>query len=75
MVAEDNYRLKANMSGMNPDNFQKVVDEGGHYQYMFNTLQLNHGTVGGTQNIFSDIAQLAGDSQYRLELVQFDCGF
>lgn len=53
MVAEDNYRLKANMSGMNPAAFWKVVDEGGHYQYMFNTLQLN---VGEGQ--FSDVAQL-----------------
>ena len=55
MVAEDNYRLKANMSGMNPKAFWKVVDEGGHYQYMFNMLQLN---VGEGQ--FSDIAQMAG---------------
>ena len=55
MVAEDNYRLKANMSGMNPKAFWKVVDEGGHYQYMFNMLQLNVG-----DGHFSDIAQLAG---------------
>ncbi|MEL6590610.1 MAG: VCBS repeat-containing protein, partial [Bacteroidota bacterium] len=34
MVAEDNYRLKANMSGMNPQSFWKVVNQGGHYQYM-----------------------------------------
>lgn len=53
MVAEDNYRLKANMSGMNPDKFWKVVDDGGHYQYMFNTLQLNNGDLS-----FSDVAQL-----------------
>ena len=55
MVAEDNFRLKANMSGMNPDNFWKVVRGGGHYQYMFNTLLLNRG-----QNTFSDLAQYAG---------------
>ena len=54
MVAEDNYRLKANMSGMNPDKFWKVVEEGGHYQYMFNTLQVNNGDLA-----FSDIAQLS----------------
>ncbi len=53
MVAEDNYRLKANMSGMNPKAFWKVVDEGGHHQYMFNMLQLNIG-----EGQFSDIAQL-----------------
>lgn len=55
MVAEDNYRLKANMSGMNPDKFWKVVEEGGHYQYMFNTLQVNNGDLS-----FSDIAHLGG---------------
>ncbi|WP_020567186.1 VCBS repeat-containing protein [Neolewinella persica] len=55
MVAEDNYRLKANMSGMNPEAFQQVLDAGGHYQYMFNSLQLNRG-----KGQFSEIAQLAG---------------
>jgi hypothetical protein len=55
MVAEDNYRLKANMSGMNPASFGKVVNDGGHYQYMFNALQLNRG-----QGQFSEIAQLSG---------------
>ncbi|MDX2246823.1 MAG: VCBS repeat-containing protein [Bacteroidia bacterium] len=55
MVAEDNYRLKANMSGMNPKAFWKVVNEGGGFQYMFNNLHLNTG--GG---YLSDIAQLGG---------------
>lgn len=55
MVAEDNFRLKSNMSGMNPDSFWQVVENGGHYQYMYNTLQLNNGN--GT---FSDIAQFTG---------------
>ena len=53
MVAEDNYRLKTNMSGMNPRAFWKVVNDGGHYQYMFNTLQLNVG-----EGHLSDVAQL-----------------
>ncbi len=53
MVAEDNYRLKANMSGMNPSSFWKVVKDGGHHQYMFNTLHYNNGDAR-----FSDIAQL-----------------
>ena len=57
MAAEDNYRSKANMSGMNPAAFWKVVNEGGHYQYMFNTLQLNRGKA-----VFSEIGQLAGIS-------------
>lgn len=55
MAAEDNYRLKSNMSGMNPKAFWKVVNEGGHYQYMFNMLHLNQG-----DGYLSDIAQLAG---------------
>ncbi|MBK7408160.1 MAG: VCBS repeat-containing protein [Saprospirales bacterium] len=57
MVAADNYRLKANMGGMNPEKFQALADAGFHYQYMFNMLQLNNGT--GT---FSEIAQMAGIS-------------
>ncbi len=57
MAAEDNIRLKSNMSGMNPKNFWKVVNNGGHYQYMFNTLQLSNGN--GT---YSEIAELANIS-------------
>lgn len=57
MAAEDNYRLKANMGGMNPDNFWSIVNNGWNYQYMFNTLQLNLGN-----NSFSEISQLAGVS-------------
>ncbi len=57
MVAADNARLKNNMSGMNPLRFWQSVKNGQHYQYMFNTLQLNNGN--GT---FSDIAQLSGVS-------------
>ncbi len=53
MVAEDNFRLKSNMSGMNISAFWKVVNGGGHYQYMFNTFQRNNGN-----NTFSDIAQI-----------------
>uniref|UniRef100_A0A2B4R5J8 1-deoxy-D-xylulose-5-phosphate synthase n=1 Tax=Stylophora pistillata TaxID=50429 RepID=A0A2B4R5J8_STYPI len=55
MVAEDNYRLKANMSGMNPKSFWRVKEKGGHYQYMFNTFFLNRGN-----HYFTDIAQLTG---------------
>lgn len=57
MVAEDNFRLKANMSGMNPQSFWTVVDKGGHYQYMFNAMHLNNDGKN-----FSDIAQLTGMS-------------
>ncbi len=57
MVAEDNYRQKANMGGMYPEVFWKLVNNGGHYQYMFNTLQLNYGNEH-----FGNIGQMAGVS-------------
>ncbi|WP_051315572.1 VCBS repeat-containing protein [Arenibacter certesii] len=62
MVAEDNYRLKANMGGMNPQEFWNIVNLGGHYQYMFNTLQLNNGADADGNLRFSEIGQLAGMS-------------
>jgi hypothetical protein len=55
MVAEDNFRNKTNMSGMNPAQFWSIAKKGGHYQYMFNTLQLNNGN-----GLFSDVALMAG---------------
>ena len=55
MVAEDNYRIKTNMSGMSTEKFHKAVNDGLHYQYMMNTLQMNNGN--GT---FSEVSQLAG---------------
>tara|TARA_R110000796_G_scaffold138185_1_gene254256 strand:+ start:9319 stop:12645 length:3327 start_codon:yes stop_codon:yes gene_type:complete len=57
MVAEDNYGIKTSMSGMNPKAFQHAVNNGFHYQYMYNALQMNNGN--GT---FGDLAQLAGIS-------------
>lgn len=67
MAAEDNFRVKANMSGMNPETFWNLYDQGGHYQYMYNSLQLNNGTLGdkaiGNEHLsFSDIAQISGTS-------------
>lgn len=57
MVAEDNFRQKSNMSGMDVNAFMKVVEDGGGYQYMYNTLQLNNGNA-----TFSNIAQYSGMS-------------
>ncbi|MFT4545177.1 MAG: hypothetical protein ACI9EQ_001647 [Bacteroidia bacterium] len=58
MVAEDNYRSKANMSGMNPEKFYRLASEGEHYQYMFNSLQINNGN-----GLYSEAGQLAGISK------------
>lgn len=56
MAANDHIRSKTLMKSMNPANFKYFVEElNFHYQYMFNTLQLNNGN-----NTFSDIANLAG---------------
>lgn len=57
MSATDHYRSKTNMGSMDPDEFKETVDSGGHYQYMFNSLQLNNGTGN-----FSEIGQIAGIS-------------
>lgn len=54
MVAEDNYRNKTNMSGMNPEKFWALANAGFHHQYMFNTLQVNNGN-----GRFSEVAQLS----------------
>ncbi len=55
MMAEDHKRIKTNMGGMQPEKFWQIVNNGGHYQYMFNTLQRNNGN--GT---FSELGQLGG---------------
>ncbi len=55
MTASDNYRQKVNMNDMNPQKFWYAVDNGLHYQYMINTLQLNLG-----HEKFSEIAFMAG---------------
>ena len=57
MVAEDNRRMKENLGGFDKKAFDFFIDLGFHYQYMFNTLQLNHGN-----DTYSEIAHLAGIS-------------
>ena len=62
MVAQDNYGIKTSMSGMNPELFNQHVEAGLHYQYMYNSLQLNNGVSHNNTPMFSDIAQISGVS-------------
>ena len=57
MVAEDNYREKTTMRPMSRDKFYYAVEDGFHYQYMHNALQLNRGEMH-----FSNISKFAGVS-------------
>ncbi|MCH8329972.1 MAG: VCBS repeat-containing protein [Bacteroidetes bacterium] len=57
MMAEDNYRQKANMASMEPEKFWGLVSMKYHHQYMRNTLQLNYG-----DNKYGEIGQLSGIS-------------
>lgn len=63
MVAEDNYRNKTMMRGMDRSKFYYAVEDGYHYQYMINTLQMNNGTLerqGQNQQLtFSEVGQMA----------------
>jgi hypothetical protein len=55
MVAADHYRAKTNMKSMDPETFWKAVDDGQHYQYMVNTMQMNNGN-----NSFSEVGLMLG---------------
>ncbi|MFY0624912.1 MAG: VCBS repeat-containing protein [Reichenbachiella sp.] len=61
MVGENNYDIKTSMSGMNPQQFYTLVDQGLHHQYMYNCLQTNMGVLNGIPQ-FSDQAQMQGVS-------------
>ena len=55
MAPSDHIKSKVFMASMDTKKFNSFVDNGMHYQYMLNTLQLNNG-----DNTFSEIGQLAG---------------
>ena len=59
MNPADNYRNKVNMASMNIPLFWAQVENGLHYQYMHNVLQLNSGLVDGVPQ-FSDVSQITG---------------
>ncbi|NNF01788.1 MAG: VCBS repeat-containing protein, partial [Bacteroidia bacterium] len=58
MNSDDHLRSKRMMATMSTMNFQQLVKNGYHYQYMINTLQYNNGL-----GMYSEIAQLAGISK------------
>ncbi len=62
MAPEDNQRSKANMASMNPQLFWETVNVGFHYQYMYNSLQLNRGVNKDNLPVFSNVAWIAGVS-------------
>ncbi|MGE5944464.1 MAG: CRTAC1 family protein [Flavobacteriales bacterium] len=64
MMSEHNYDIKTSMSGMNPARFYDLEERGLHYQYMYNTMQLNNGIANTNDQIplFSDVAQMNGVS-------------
>lgn len=55
MAFSDHVRSKRNMAAMSTEKFVSMVQNGKHYQYMVNTLQLNNGN-----HTFAEVAQLAG---------------
>ncbi len=60
MAPEDNKRAKENMSTMNSEDFEEMVNEGLHYQYRYSTLQLNRGIMENGLPFFSNAAWIAG---------------
>ncbi|KGL63128.1 VCBS repeat-containing protein [Polaribacter sp. Hel1_85] len=55
MTPSDHERAKVNMASMNVDGYNRILEQGNHYQYMHNMLQINNGN-----GFFSEVSQLAG---------------
>jgi hypothetical protein len=60
MAPEDNKRAKENMSTMNLEDFDEMVNQGLHHQYRYSTLQLNRGIMDNGLPFFSNAAWIAG---------------
>jgi hypothetical protein len=58
MAFEEHQKSKTNMGSMDPDRFWSYVNDGQHYQFMQNGLQVNVG-----HGYFSEMAQVAGISK------------
>ncbi|WKN44632.1 VCBS repeat-containing protein [Tunicatimonas pelagia] len=66
MAAPDQYRQKANLAGISDAKFWDFVEKGYHFQYMYNSLQLNTPlppNANAKSAAFSNIARLAGVDQ------------
>ena len=57
MAFDDHYRSKTNMESMQTERFKQLVEDGHHYQYAVNSLQLNCGDAH-----FKEIAHFSGVS-------------
>ena len=60
MAAKDNRRSKENMASMNAGLFWSTVNNGFHYQYMYNAFQLNQGIDPDGLPVFSNVSWMSG---------------
>jgi hypothetical protein len=58
MTPADHFRRHTNLAGIKYDQFWDFINKGYHFQYMFNSLNVNNGN-----GAFSNHAQLAGIAQ------------
>lgn len=59
MAPADNFRSKANMASMDIPRFWEMVNNGFHYQYMYNTLQTGQGVRPDGTPFFAETAKLS----------------